>query len=233
MSTLRCGELASSRTSKKFPVTSSGREESKRKKPVTQEIIATHLGRQLPCIATAHTHYEQALYDCVKHLVAKQAKCYSVTCPNWEVADMIQDCWHRIVKKLHTYKPPDRGGSKFTTWVVKVSNSVLNKGYRKGQKRQDRFVEMPDGLDENRVSEEDSTDDAERSDFMDTIIQLKEAHPEKADLIDAIFMDSDGHLNPSIVYKRAADTCGMKAPQVSRFFKEVVRPFFINRYEGE
>lgn len=206
-------------------------EEKVCKFPVTQEVIATHLGRNLPVTKLAHSHYAEELHTGVKHLIIKQASKYGLTIKDYDIEDMVQDVWYRIIKKLYTYKAPPRG-AKFTTWVYRVSSSVLDKLYIKSQKRKGRMASMNESLDEERVSDEETVSPTFGDDVRDTITKLKKAYPEKLDMINAMFVEVDGDLRCDIVYKHVADRCGSTGAKVSDFFRQVVRPFFIEQFKG-
>ena len=216
----------------KFPVTFRQPiryEEPTPKRPVSKEMMAEHLGQERPCITVAQTYYADGLYKSVSNLVFKLAVKYHPTCPRSEVGDMAQDCWVRIVKKLHLYR---MNRSCFTTWVYKVCSSVLNKSYKRSKKRASRYVEMPDGLDENRTQEEAALGDFRNTiDLKGIIRKLKVLYPERKSMIDAIFVSRDGLYNSDVVYRSAAVSCGSTAAKVSRFFKEKVRPFFIDQFK--
>lgn len=232
MSTPSRGDSGPQPTTVKYPFTFPvvERDEPEERFPATKEHIAVHIGQERPCVTVAQTHYPEALYNSVRNLVFKLAAKYQVTCPRSEAEDMAQDCWVRIVKKLHTYKPKWR----FTTWVYKVCSSVLNKNYQRSRRRAAYFAEMPEGLDDERSFEEDDggvglRDFRDSIDLKGIIRELKELHPERAEMVDAIFQHESGVLNSDIVYRRAASRCGSTASKVSRFFREEVRPFFIER----
>lgn len=203
--------------------------EPPKKIAVTREEMAMHIGQCRENILPCHIHYMDALYASIEKLVFKQAAKYSQTCYKGETEDLAQDCWFRIMEKIHLY---NSSKSKFSTWVVTVSNSVLNKLYRKGQKKKSRFVEIEEegGLDENRTSDDDSTSGAWSADFLDAINDLKKEYPDKVQMINGIFMDESGNYNDKVVYNRAARASGASAAKISNFFKEVVRPFFYNRF---
>ena len=207
--------------------------------PVTQEVMAMHVGAQVgahlngrepPPSTKTQELYLGLLQDSVANLVFKRAAAYGSSCPCNEVEDMAQNCWERIMKKIHTYNAKR---AKFTTWVYAVCGSVLNKDYQRNQRYAARFIQMPQGLDENRIARDDSTSSASFNDFYDTIEQLKTKYPDKVGMINAIFVNKEGALNDKIVYRRAAMQCGVSAAKVSEFFRTVVRPFFIERFEGE
>ena len=218
----------------KFPVIT--RDEPKTKCPVTQEYLATFIGQNRPCVTLAHTFFPEALHASVTNLIFKLAAKYHVTCSKSEVEDLAQDCWLRIIKKLHTYKADK---AKFTTWVYHVCGSVLNKKYQKARKVARWIAEAPEGVHEDRISRDDATTVAANSDFRDTIEEMKEMYPTKSAMIEALFWDPDGDgegsrvLNHKFVYRRAAQQCGSTAASVSKFFKECVRPFFSERFAGE
>lgn len=198
--------------------------------PVTKEDIAMHLGQGLPCVTLAQHHYYDILHESVKRLVKKLAIAYEKTCTKSEVEDLEQDCWYRIMLKLHLYKSHK---SKFTTWCWRVCQSVLNRTYRRSEKYDNLHTEMPDGLDENRAGAEDSRSKAVCRDVRATIVDLSLAYPHEKSIIDAMFSDSDGDLNTKIVYREVAERSGVSAAKVSRFFKESVQPFFQNRFKGD
>ena len=189
-----------------------------------------HLGQKVPCTKLAHTFYLDALHASVCNLIFKQSGRYTQSSNHIDVEDMAQECWIRVQNKLHTYKA---SRSKFTTWVMRVSCSVLNKQWRRGKRYSSRFVETQDGVDEERISADNTPNLALRADFADIISQLKERDPKNAHIVDAIFMDEDGDLNHKIVYKRAAERSGVSAPRVSKYYREVVQPFFIEKFKGD
>lgn len=206
-------------------------EERSLKNPVTQEVIATHIGQGSPLTTPAQSLYPEELYNGVKYLVIKQASKYALTIKDHEVEDMVQDVWHRIVKKLHTYKAPPNG-AKFTTWVYRVSSSVLNKLYIKSQKRKCRMVSSFECLDEERLPEEESVSPTFGNDVRDTISKLKEKYPERIDMINAMFIEVEGDLRCDIVFNHVAERCGSTGAKVSNFFRKAVRPFFIEQFKG-
>jgi DNA-directed RNA polymerase specialized sigma24 family protein len=55
----------------------------------------------------------------------------------------VQDCWYRILDKIHTYSSKK---SKFTTWSYHVCRSVLSRTYRKSLKYSERYVELDQTL---------------------------------------------------------------------------------------
>jgi RNA polymerase sigma factor (sigma-70 family) len=215
---------------KKLPVLKEA--EPPQKIPVTKEEMAFHIGQcrenMLPC----HLFFMDVLYESTYKLVLKQAVRYSHTCHKGEVEDLAQQCWMRIFNKLHLYNPAK---SKFSTWLVTVSNSVLIKIYHKGQKQASKFVDIEEegGLDENRVSGDNSISGALRDDFESAINDLKNEYPEKVNIIEGLFRDESGNYREKVVYNRAAKFAGCSATKVSEFYREVVRPFFYNRFSEE
>jgi RNA polymerase sigma factor (sigma-70 family) len=213
---------------RKYPVTSTS--EEVRKYPISQANLAQHLGQNGEKISSPIKElYLEALHEQVCNLVYREAARYSTTCPHLEVEDMVNDCWYRIIRKLHLY---DANKARFTTWVVKVSSSVLSKTYHKGRKLSDRFTEITEG-DHNRCSDDNTTDGAWKSDFRQAIELLQEENPERADVVYSLFYDEDGDLRTKPVFKIAAEECGISAQKVSDFYHEVVKPFFYETFEGD
>jgi RNA polymerase sigma factor (sigma-70 family) len=213
---------------KKYPLTTHS--EFVKKYPATQEALAMKLGQDGDLLSlTMRNLCLEALYECVCNLVYKQAIRYSPTCPHLDVADMVQECWHRIIRKLHLYKQEK---AKFTTWVVKVAMSVLSKIYRKGIKLSERYTEITEGEHE-RCSDDKATESVWRSDFKQAIELLKAEYPDKSNIVQSLFYDEDGDLRSRMVFKTTAEECGISAQKVSDFYHQVVKLFFYRTFEGE
>jgi RNA polymerase sigma factor (sigma-70 family) len=205
-------------------------DEPVQKCPVTKEEIAMHIGRGLPCVNLAQQQFLGVLHDSVSNLVYKLAVKYAPTCPHADIEDMVNDCWYRILYRLCTY---DSKKSKFTTWCWRVCASVLNKGYWRGKRYSSHMTELKDGLDEERLADENTRSRADRVDVRAAIADLLLAHPDKRDIIEAMFIDADGDLNTNIVFRDVAERSGSTSTKVSRFYRKVVQPFFIERFKGE
>jgi RNA polymerase sigma factor (sigma-70 family) len=198
--------------------------------PATQEGLAMQLGQNGSNMTVAMRNMcLEALYEGVCNLVYKEAVRFAPSCPHLDVEDMVQDCWHRIIKKLHLYKA-DR--EKFTTWVVKVAYSVLSKIYRRGKRYSDRYSEMEEG-NHDRCGEDKATERVWKRDFQEAIQLLKKEYPEKAHITQALFYDNDGDLRPKIVFKLTADECNISAQKVSDFYHQFVKSFFYKIFQGE
>jgi hypothetical protein len=224
MSTPALGDSGVAVSTKKHPV-----KEIKRT-PVSQEDLAVLLGSKVPLSTWTEECCLNALYESVFRLVRQQASRYAVTCPHTDVDDMVNNCWYRIIKKLHLFKPHK---GKFTTWCSHVARSVLDKNYQKGRRWAARTAEMPEGLDESRVADEDTRSLALCFDVRAAIAQLRVAHGDYGDIIDAMFIDADGDFNPNIVFRDVADRSGRSPAKVSHFYHNVVKPFFIERFKGD
>ena len=197
--------------------------------PVSKDQIAMYLGQGMPCLTAAHKAFPEVLYESVHKLVRKLAIQYSVTCRD-DKEDLMQDCWCRIIFKLHLFKAHK---GNFTTWCWRVCTSVLDRKYNRESKKEDIMVEMPEGLDDNRVGKEDSRTSAISIDLRNAIDDLVAENPKDRHIIEAIFMDSDGDLKSKIVYSQIGREIGVKAAQVSRVHKNIVKPFFYKRFKGE
>jgi hypothetical protein len=198
--------------------------------PMSKEHLAMFLGKNKDILSLQMFDiYSSALYDSVCNLVYKQAIRYSVTCPHLEVGDMVNDCWKRIIEKLHLY---DIKKGKFTTWVCTVAFSVLSKTYRKGERMSKRFVEMADD-DYERSGECNATGEADKSDFKKVIDMLKQDNQESAHIVQSLFYDKEGYLRPKIVFKTTAEECGIQPQKVSNFYYKVVKPFFYETFQGD
>lgn len=233
-----CGVISSPLKSEKYPVfrknpifkKSPILKEIIKRIPVTKEHLAMYLGRNKGTISLQMFDiYSNALHDSVCNLVYKQAIRYSVTCSHLEVGDMVNDCWKRIIEKLHLY---DVQKGKFTTWVVTVSFSVLSKTYSKGKKMSERFCEMADDNYE-RGGECNATAKADESDFKQVVGMLKSSHQEFSNLIQSLFYDKEGYLRPKVVFKITAEECEIQPQKVSNFYYKVVQPFFQKSFQGD
>jgi len=209
---------------KKHPYVS----EDVKKYPVTKEDIALHLGQGLPCVSEAQKMYRDVLHDSVYKLVHKLVIQYE---PDDETRrkDLFNDCWERIIKKLHLFKP-SRGG--FSTWCWWVCLSVLNRQATNESKRTKFIVEMPEGLDPNRAGTEDARTGATRMDFQEAISDLCELYPEHRCIIEAMFKDTNGFVNEKVVYRDISRRSGFSVPKVRKFYLDVIKPFFIKRFKG-
>ncbi len=220
-----------SRAIARTPYVSNASDHSEKKYPVTKEQIAYALGHNIKCVHLTERDMLDILHNSVKKLVRKLAIKYQGT-SRLEVKDLDQSCWVRICAKLHTYKSPDKGGSKFTTWCWRVCKSVLDRIYRKGEREHELLVDTEEPLDENRVGDEDARKEALRMDFRKAVEDLRVEHPNKERIINAMFKDADGDFNQKIVFCDIAKRSGVPSSKVSKFYKEIVQPFFINRFEG-
>jgi RNA polymerase sigma factor (sigma-70 family) len=213
---------------KKFPLTS--HPEFVKKFPAIQEALAMKLGQDGDLMSLAMRNLcLEALYQGVCNLVYKQAVRYSPTCPHLDVEDMVQECWHRIIRKLHLYKQEK---AKFTTWVVKVAISVLSKLYHKGRKLADRYTEITEG-EHDRCGDEKATERVWQRDFKEAIKLLQAENPDKAHIVHSLFYDKEGDLRNKIVFKITGEECGISAQKVSDFYHQVVKLFFYRTFEGE
>jgi hypothetical protein len=95
------------------------------------------------------------------------------------------------------------------------------------------MTEMPEGVDESRISVDDSRSQAVCTDFRAAIDDLELAYPDKKCIIMAMFRDEDGDMNSKIVFRDVAERSGESPAKVSRFYRNVVQPFFIERFKGD
>ena len=192
-------------------------------RPVTQEVIAYHLGQNLPCESIVHDYYPDALYDSVNRLVYQVARKYAVTIPNQSVDDLAQECWRRIIFKLHLFDPEK---AKFTTWCYRVSSGVLCKLYHKERKRADRFVSLPDGFDEERIIPDDVEENVLCANIKEIVIELMEFHPYYEDVLVALFGNphEDKFTPMRLDFEDASEVTGMSVPKIRRFYKTIVYP---------
>jgi RNA polymerase sigma factor (sigma-70 family) len=215
-------------SSKKYPVTT--RSEVVKKYPMTQDLLAEYLGKYGDKMANKMRNTcLETLYKRVCNLVYKEAVRYAPTCPHLEVEDMVQDCWHRIIKKLHLYNSER---AKFTTWLVKVAQSVLSKIYHRGKRFSDRHTELSD-CDYERCGKEDSRSGAWRSDFKEAVELLEKKYPDKAHITRALFYDSGGDIKNRVVFRSTATQCGISAQKVSDFYHQFVKQFFYQTFKGD
>ena len=219
-------------TIQKFPVTQSRYpvEDVPRKFPVTQEHMAVHLGLKRANTLPVHEVFPDSFYENVSNLVFKMARKYVDTCYGATVEDLAQDCWYRIVFKLHTFNPAK---AMFTTWCWKVCSSVLNKGYQRTKKRTSHLAEMPDGLDENRIPDENTKCPTLSFEMRKAISDLRDLYPDDSEILTHMFGDigPDGALEHTINLSGTAKASGVSLQRVTRFYHDVVKPFFIERFK--
>jgi len=196
------------------------------KYPVTQEDMATHVGKGLPVRHPAQGFFIDELHTSVNALVHNLAAKYVDTCPGEDIEDLAQECWYRIIYKLHTY---ERRKGAFTTWCWRVCSSVLNKGYRRNKRRTDPLQDMPEYFE----AEDESCNEEygfER-DIRETVEELTALHPEHTHVLKVMFGKS-GELPSRVNLTAVARKCGVDVSQVSRLYHDIVQPFFVERFKG-
>jgi RNA polymerase sigma factor (sigma-70 family) len=209
----------------KFPVL-----ESIKRIPVTQDGMAAYLGCGLPCLTPAQKLYKDYLHKSIEKLVYCMAHKYVGNCHQTDLNDLVQDCWYRILVKLHTFDPTK---GRFTTWCWRVCSNVLNKKYRKEKKRSERYVDMPDGLEEDRVSKCEVEDSMLAKDIKQAILDLIEKHPTEEKIIIALLgsPDMDG-FSSGVNLREASEKCNEEVSKVSKVYNKIVRPFFKKRFSN-
>jgi len=216
---------------RKYPVTECRFPVEDCRYPVSKEDMAVFLGSGLPCVTLAQCQYCDVLHDSVMLLVFNIARKYK-TFHGVGIEDLSQDCWYRILRKLHLYDPTR---SSFTTWCSKVCFSVLNKGYERNKLRSHRFVSFPDGLDESRISENPSHSFMLGHDIRQTVTELMSMYPSYKHVLIEMFGDIENgmpmpsRINIRSISKRSGSPKGL----VSRFYRDVVQPYFIKRFKGK
>lgn len=214
-------------TTSKIPVSVKKNPVGDIKRPVTQDGMAAFIGSNQPHTLLVHECFVDELYNSVCKLIYKNVQQRLYSCSS-DMEDMAQDCWVRVLKKLHLYDPKR---AAFTTFVSCVCASVLNKGYRKSQKHASRYVEMPEGLNESRVSNDCVADSTLSSDIKGVVRDLKMMHPDHYDVLVAMFGKENEVLPVDINLSSIAKKTGIRTSKVSKFYHKVVRPFFVERFK--
>ncbi len=199
--------------------------------PVSQETIAAFVGSGREASNRLESEFRQELHQCISAMVHGLAFKYAVNCRLDEPGDMVQDCWVRIMEKIHTYTP---ARARFTTWAYHVCKSVLNRSYRKGKRYHERYTDMPDGIADNQMANDDSRAASLGSDVRNAVRELLNLYPARSGVIVALLGKPDSEIIPhEIDVHGAASVCGVPDADVEQFYKEVIRPFFERRFSDE
>jgi DNA-directed RNA polymerase specialized sigma24 family protein len=200
--------------------------------PVSKEYMATFVGLGKTPSNQMEGYFLEELHASVSAMVHGLVFKYVSTCQWGESTDMVQDCWVRILEKLHLYK---RDRAQFTTWIYHVCSSVLNRYYRKGRKYRERYVEMDETIRDSQVSQVEVSSMEKGSDVRMAIRELLEENQDHRGIILALFGSPDAdRLAVDVDCGRAALACGLEKSQVVDFYEDVVRPFFVQRFrKGE
>jgi DNA-directed RNA polymerase specialized sigma24 family protein len=199
------------------------------RKPVSKEYIADYLSNR----ETGHpaeSHFLEALFTSVAGIVHKLAFKYSATCVGSE-DDLAQDCFLRIVENLDKFNSKD-GTRKLSTWVWTVCENHLGRTYRYDKRRREGFTtcggDSLKGLVEPSVS-------LLTLDVRDAVKALFDMYPERKTLLRMIL---GGTPEEGIIFSRGrmdiadmAREAGVKYSDAYTFYRDVVRPFFKNRFE--
>jgi DNA-directed RNA polymerase specialized sigma24 family protein len=183
------------------------------------------------------------LHESIKKLVYQLANKYAVNSIDKE-DDLAQNCMKRIFSQLWRFDPKK---GKFTTWIWYVCTSILNKGYHKGLRGKNIFVDEGHLKDEDGKSMFENLPDQPvegvqhhecknvlANEMTEAVKELARNNPERKEFIYELFGNPDnddftitGHLNIS----NAAKTIGMNYSSARSFFSSVIRPFFENKFE--
>ena len=220
-------------TNSKYPVIGSRFPVKDSKQPIGLENIGKKLEGISPEVAEAQQSYLDNLYEQYSKLVYGRVQKYLAGSFGADIDDLHQDCWARIITKLHTFNP-ERG--KFSTWSWRVCQSVLNKGYRRRRKLYHRYPSLEEGLDENRIEDkiEDKSVSNEllRRDMKQALSELMQSNPEVQDILFEMVggLHTGASLPDRINYREIARKTGTNDARVSKVFKTILQPFFKERF---
>jgi len=205
----------------------------KKRVPITKEFMATVVAAERRGDAPSspeHEDFQTALYESVVRMVGMLAEKYSVTCID-ETDDLMQDCFTRIWKKLDSYDP-EKG--RFSTWVYCVCKSVLNRKYRRSQRRRGIVISAGESIPTPRY--EKHYERLLANEFADAVRELAAVFPEKRELVFEIFgnPDTEGYLPPRLIrIVESAKAVGVRSGEAKAFYSKVVRPFMRKRFKSE
>jgi len=215
---------------------------------LTHEQIATAVSLDMKgeklMSPTERNKMNQLLCESIRKMVFGLATKYSITCID-DTEDLAQDCMFRILSQLWRY---DSSKAKFTTWSWWVCCSVLNKKYRTGQKQKSFVADSRSYTDEEGRSvlenlPEKPLEGVQRNEckgilaneIVDTVRSLVAQYPKNKALLLEMFGDPDSSdfVMPSYISVSAsAKAVGMEYNRARMFYIGVVRPFFVEKFEG-
>lgn len=193
--------------------------------PVTQEfmvsvIVAERKGELPP--HPAKQYFADALHQSIERMIGKIASKYAISCVESH-DDLAQDCFSRIWKKLHKF---DANRAKFSTWSWKLCVNLLNRKYRRSQRRKKMESIQPFEEVERKGSENKHYDSVLSLEFSNAVRQLRSKYPKWTSFIYALLGDPDKGIIPSgICVARAATTAGVGKNAAMSFYHKRVVPF--------
>lgn len=191
---------------------------------LTQERAALLLGQRPPTGEDADRWDRLGceLFGSVRKMVYGLAAKYAWAFPDQTVDDLANSCFQRIQQKIGLFDP-ERG--RFTTWVYRVSQSVLNKMYRSRERFTGVFCEA--GADVDAAAPEEVTAGISELEIAELVLQLIRAFPNQVRIVEAMFGSPEGpafsipnHLNMADVARRT----GTEYNEVRHFYCHEVRP---------
>jgi hypothetical protein len=200
--------------------------------PVTQKHAVAILSGKFVCedknckCHKSSAYIGDAFYESINKLVWKLANKYAITCKLDDVKDLGGICFNRIVKMLHKYDPK----YEFSTWVWTVCENILRHQCEKTKRYIDVFQPVDD--DTNLIGKKEG-DSFLFAEMVSAIDDLKEEFPAWEGFLTALFGNTKeaGYCMPDAVcIAKSARVAGRSYNEVHLFMKEVVRPFFSERF---
>lgn len=198
--------------------------------PVTQEfmvaaIVAERRGESPP--HPAKQYFADALHQSIERMIGMIASKYTISCVESH-DDLAQDCFSRIWRKLDKF---DAGRAKFSTWSWKLCANLLNRKYRRSQKRKKRESIEPFEEVERKGFEDKHYDSILSREFSNVVRQLRNKYPKWESFICALLGDPDRGIIPrGICVARAATTAGVGKGTAMYFYHKRVVPFLRKRF---
>lgn len=193
--------------------------------PITKERLAVAVSGNFSCnkphCACQAFNLRSLLHSSIERLVAQHARGYATTICE-DPADLVNECFQAILKKLHGYNPQK---SMFSTWVWKVCKSVLNAIYHQRKRHRERVMYVEPNSYPSAARTEHSTLAAD----MRTVISLALTEfPERRDVVLAMFGNPDSEqfeMPARVCVAQAARSVGLPYGEVYGFYKGQVIPF--------
>jgi len=162
------------------------------------------------------------LFDSIYKMVYGLAGKYVWGCPGETVEDLSNHCFYRIMDKISMYDP-ERGA--FNTWAFRVTQSVLNKRYRRGKRYKNLFCEENPDIETAAI--EGSENGISELEIARLVLDLISTFPEQSEILKAMFGDPQGsafaipyRLNMADVARRS----GAVYNDVRVFYRYEVKP---------
>lgn len=171
---------------------------------------------------------KEALVESVLNMVYMKCGEYTTSC-NQDVEDLAQDCFLRILKSISKFNP--RLG-RFTTWCWYTCKSQLNSEYRRQLIVRSRFTSDYVINDNSMTVGPASTLSL---DITEVVRELAVKYPTKKRIIYTMFggnpdEDKELMLPSRIKCAEIAEKLDMEYMTVYTFYKNKVRPLFIERF---